>query len=40
VLDPPRVEALVARLTDDEREAAIRGLALLAAAAQREQHTP
>jgi len=33
VLDPPRVEALVARLTDDEREAAIRGLALLAGAA-------
>jgi len=40
VLDPPRVEALVARLTADEREAAIRGLALLADAAQREQHTP
>jgi len=33
VLDPPRVEALVARLTDEEREAAIRGLALLAEAA-------
>lgn len=33
VLDPPRVEALVARLTGDEREAAIRGLALLAGAA-------
>ncbi len=33
VLDPPRVEALVARLTDDEREVAIRGLALLAGAA-------
>jgi len=33
VLDPPRVEALVAQLTDDEREAAIRGLALLAGAA-------
>ena len=33
VLDPPRVAALVARLTDDEREAAIRGLALLAGAA-------
>lgn len=39
VLDPPRVEALVARLTGDEREAAVRGLALLADAAQREQHT-
>ena len=33
VLDPPLVEALVARLTDDEREIAIRGLALLAGAA-------
>lgn len=39
VLDPPRVEALVARLTGDEREAAVRGLALLADAAQREQDT-
>ena len=35
VLDPPRVEALVARLGDTERAAAIRGLALLADAAQR-----
>jgi DNA-binding MarR family transcriptional regulator len=35
VLDPARVEALLARLTDNEREAAIHGLALLAAAAQR-----
>ena len=35
VLDPPRVEALVARLGDAERAAAIRGLALLADAAQR-----
>lgn len=35
VLDPARVEALLARLTDDEREAAIHGLALLAAAAHR-----
>ena len=35
VLDPARVEALLARLSDDERAAAIRGLALLAAAAQR-----
>jgi DNA-binding MarR family transcriptional regulator len=34
VLDPPRVEALVARLTDDQREAAVRGLALLARAAE------
>lgn len=33
VLDPPLVEALVARLTGEEREAAIRGLALLADAA-------
>jgi DNA-binding MarR family transcriptional regulator len=40
VLDPPRVEALVARLTGDEREAAIRGLALLAEAALRQQQTP
>ena len=39
VLDPPRVEALMARLTDEERDAAIRGLALLASAAQQEQHT-
>jgi DNA-binding MarR family transcriptional regulator len=38
VLDPPRVEALIARLNDDEREAAVRGLALLADAAERE-HT-
>jgi MarR family transcriptional regulator, organic hydroperoxide resistance regulator len=33
VLDPPRVEALVARLPDGDRLAAIRGLALLAQAA-------
>lgn len=33
VLDPPLVEALVARLTGEQREAAIRGLALLAHAA-------
>ncbi len=32
VLDPDRVRALVARLTPDEREAGIRGLALLARA--------
>jgi DNA-binding MarR family transcriptional regulator len=35
VLDPPRVEALLARLTPEEREAAIRGLRLLADAATR-----
>jgi DNA-binding MarR family transcriptional regulator len=35
VLDPPRVEALLARLTPDEREMAIRGLRLLADAATR-----
>jgi DNA-binding MarR family transcriptional regulator len=35
VLDPPRVEALLARLTPDERETAIRGLRLLADAATR-----
>jgi DNA-binding MarR family transcriptional regulator len=34
VLDPPLVEAMMARLTDEQREAAIRGLALLAGAAQ------
>jgi DNA-binding MarR family transcriptional regulator len=34
VLDPPRVEAVVARLSPEEREAAVRGLALLARAAQ------
>jgi hypothetical protein len=34
VLDPPLVEAMVARLTDDERDTAIRGLGLLASAAQ------
>ncbi len=34
VLDPGRVEALVGRLTDDEREVAIRGLKLLAHAAR------
>jgi hypothetical protein len=34
VLEPARVEALVARLTPVEREAAIRGLELLASAAQ------
>jgi DNA-binding MarR family transcriptional regulator len=35
VLDPPRVEALLARLTAEERAIAIRGLALLADAAGR-----
>jgi MarR family transcriptional regulator, organic hydroperoxide resistance regulator len=35
VLDPPRVEALVAKLTDEERALAVRGLALLADAAGR-----
>jgi MarR family transcriptional regulator, organic hydroperoxide resistance regulator len=34
VLDPPLVEALVSRLSDDDRAAAVRGLALLARAAQ------
>jgi DNA-binding MarR family transcriptional regulator len=36
VLDPPLVEAMVARLTDEERDAAVRGLALLATAAQQQ----
>jgi MarR family transcriptional regulator, organic hydroperoxide resistance regulator len=36
VLDPPLVESLVARLTDEERAIAIRGLGLLAWAAQRQ----
>ena len=35
VLDPSRVEALLTRLTDAERDAAIHGLALLASAAHR-----
>ena len=39
VLDPPLVEALVARLTDEEREAAVRGLGLLAVAAQRQRES-
>jgi DNA-binding MarR family transcriptional regulator len=34
VLEPARVEALLARLTSAERDAAIKGLALLASAAQ------
>ena len=37
VLDPERVEALLARLTDDDREAAVHGLALLAGAARPER---
>ena len=36
VLDPPLVEAMVARLNDEERAAAIHGLGLLASAAQRQ----
>ena len=36
VLDPPLVEAMVARLNDEERDAAIHGLGLLASAAQRQ----
>ena len=39
VLDLPRVEALVATLTDAEREIALRGLALLAEAAARATHS-
>ena len=35
VLDPPRVESLLARLSDQEREAAINGVRLLADAAAR-----
>jgi DNA-binding MarR family transcriptional regulator len=35
VLDPSRVEALLARLTESERDAAVHGLALLATAAHR-----
>ena len=36
VLDPPLVEGLVARLSDEERAAAIRGLGLLARAAHQQ----
>jgi DNA-binding MarR family transcriptional regulator len=36
VLDPVRVESLLERLAEDEREAAIRGLTLLAEAAHRQ----
>jgi MarR family transcriptional regulator, organic hydroperoxide resistance regulator len=38
VLDPLRVEALVARLSDPDRERAIEGLGLLARAAQEQMH--
>jgi len=38
VLDPTRVESLVARLSDEERRRAIEGLALLARAAQEQMH--
>ena len=38
VLDPARVEALVGRLSDEERAQAIVGLALLARAAQEQMH--
>src|SRR5688572_24198084 len=38
VLDPVRVEALVGRLSDEERAQAIEGLALLARAAQEQMH--
>jgi DNA-binding MarR family transcriptional regulator len=38
VLDPPRVEALVAKLTEEERAIVLRGLALLAEAAARVTH--
>jgi DNA-binding MarR family transcriptional regulator len=38
VLDPERVEALVAKLSDEDRSAAVHGLALLARAAQQQMH--
>ncbi len=38
VLDPERVEQLVARLSDSDRARAIEGLALLARAAQEQMH--
>jgi DNA-binding MarR family transcriptional regulator len=38
VLDPSRVEALVARLSDQERARAVDGLSLLARAAQEQMH--
>ena len=40
VLDPPRVEQMLARLSDGDREAAIRGLRLLADAAQEQMSKP
>ncbi len=39
VLDPPRVKAVVGRLTAEERATAVRGLALLADAAQKAPHS-
>ena len=39
VLDPPRVEALMDTLTEEERSMALRGLALLAEAAARVTHS-
>ena len=38
VLDPQRVEALLARMSDADRDAGLRGLALLAHAAQEQMH--
>src|SRR4029079_2256230 len=38
VLDPTRVESLVARLSDEERRRAVEGLALLARAAHQRMH--
>ncbi len=38
VLDRPRVEALLARMSEQDREAGLRGLALLAGAAQAQMH--
>lgn len=40
MLDPPSVEALVGRLTDEERKVATRGLALLAKAASKNSALP
>ena len=40
MLDPPSVEALVGRLTDEERKVATRGLALLANAASKNSAIP
>src|SRR6476620_2447493 len=38
VLDPERVDAVLARLSDEERRRAVEGLALLARAAQEQMH--